>query len=86
VRDRLDQALVDLLSYYRDVLVTQLAPGEVELVNEELRQEIVQLAIASNPARTRKRLEAIEKARRTFASNASPLMIIEAMTIELARA
>ena len=86
VRDRLDQALVDLLSYYRDVLVVQVADGAVELVNEELRPQISELARNSDPAKTRRRMEAIERARRLFASNASPQLILESLTIELARA
>lgn len=86
VRDRLDQALVDLLSYYRDVLVVQVADGAVELVNEELRPQISELARNSDPAKTRRRMEAIERARRLFASNAAPQLILESLTIELARA
>jgi len=86
VRDRLDQSLVDLMSFYRDVLVVQLANGSVELINEEMRPTVEQLAFGSTTVKTRNRLESIEKARRMFASNASPQMIMEALTIELARA
>lgn len=85
VRDRLDQALIDLLSYYRDVLVLQIADSEVELINSELRAELQNLAQSSSPVNTRNRMEAIEKARRMFGSNAQPQMILETLTIELAR-
>jgi DNA polymerase-3 subunit delta' len=85
VRDRLDQALVDLLSYYRDVLVLQIGNGDVEIINTELRPELQRLADNSKPTNTRARMEAIEKARRLFGSNAQPLMILETLTIELAR-
>jgi len=57
-----------------------------ELINEELKHEIMETAHTSTAAKTRARLEAIEKARRQFASNAQPLMILETLTIELARA
>jgi DNA polymerase-3 subunit delta' len=86
VRDRLDQALVDLLSYYRDVLVLQIGDDSIELINEDLRSKLMTLAIASTPTKTRNRMESIERARRMFASNAQPQMILESLTIELARA
>lgn len=86
VRDRLDQALVDLMTYYRDVLLIQMVGDGAELINEELKHEIVETAQSSTASKTRVRLEAIEKARRQFASNAQPLMILETLTIELARA
>jgi hypothetical protein len=60
--------------------------SEAELINEELKHEIIETANTSTPIKTRTRLEAIEKARRQFASNAQPLMILETLTIELARA
>lgn len=86
VRDRLDQALVDLMSFYRDVLVLQIADGGVELINEEMRPTLLKVAHGSTAAKTRVRMDAIERARRQFASNASPQMILEALTIELVRA
>lgn len=85
VRDRLDQALLDLQSFYRDVLVIQLANNAVDLVNTELHPTITQIALATTPASSRRKMDAIEKARRLFASNAQPQMIMEALTIELAR-
>jgi len=85
VRDRLDQALIDLMSFYRDVLTIQLSDGQVELINEDLRPSLLSFASGSTPVKTRNRLEAIEKARRQFASNASPQLILESLMIELAR-
>jgi DNA polymerase-3 subunit delta' len=85
VRDRLDQALTDLLSYYRDVLVLQLGKGEIEVVNLELTVELQQLATNTKLTNTRARMEAIERARRLLGSNAQPQMILESLTIELAR-
>ena len=85
VRDRLDRSLVDLLSFYRDVLMLQL-DGEVDLINEELRPQLLQVAGSSTPQRTRARMDAIERARRLFDSNAQPQLVLEAMAVELARA
>ena len=85
VRDRLDRSLLDLLSFYRDVLMLKLDAG-LDLINEELRPQIAQVAAASTPDRTRARMDAIERARRLFDSNAQPQLVLEALTVELARA
>ncbi|MHB0929309.1 MAG: DNA polymerase III subunit delta' [Candidatus Nanopelagicales bacterium] len=85
VRDRLDRSLVDLLSFYRDVLMLQLDTG-MDLINEELRPQVAQVAGASTPTRTRVRMDAIERARGRFESNASPQLVLEALAVELARA
>ena len=85
VRDRLDRSLVDLLSFYRDVLMLQLDTA-MDLINEELRPQLEQVAGASTPARTRARMDAIERARRLFDSNAQPQLVLEALAVELARA
>ncbi len=85
VRDRLDRSLVDLLSFYRDVLMLQLDTA-LDLINEELRPQLMQVAAASTPARTRVRMDAIERARKLFDSNAQPQLVLEALAVELARA
>ena len=85
VRDRLDRSLVDLLSFYRDVLMLQLDTG-LDLINEELRAQLMQVVAVSTPTRTRARMDAIERARRLFDSNAQPQLVLEALTVELGRA
>ena len=84
VRDGLDRAMIDLMSFYRDVLVLQLGV-DTELVNEELRPALGQVAAAGTPESTRSRLEAITRTRTSFESNAAPQLLIEALTVELAR-
>ena len=84
VRDRLDRALVDLLSFYRDVLALQL-DTVAELVNEELRPTLAAVAADSTAVQTRRRLDAIGRARAAFESNAAPQLVLEALTVELAR-
>ena len=76
---------MDLLSFYRDVLLLHI-DGDIDLINEELRPQLMQVAAASTPQRTRARMDAIERARRLFDSNAQPQLVLEAMTVELARA
>jgi len=84
VRDRLDRALVDLLTFYRDVLVVQIG-SQVDLVNEELRPSLVRVAAESSPESIRRRLDAITRTRRLLDSNASPQLLLEGLTVELAR-
>ena len=81
-RDAVDRALVDLASFYRDVLVCQ-AGSEVELVNEELRDVVEGVARASTPVQTLRRIDAVLAAR-TNVDEAMPLLLaVEAMTMAL---
>ena len=84
VRDRLDRVLIDLITFYRDVLVLQVG-SDVDLVNEELRPSLDRVAAESTPESTRRRLDAISRTRRLLQSNASPQLLVEALTVELAR-
>ena len=81
-RDVLDRALVDLLSLFRDVLVTQLG-APVELVNAELGSQVQQLAAGGAPADTLRRMEAIGLARERIGANVAPLLAIEAVMVSL---
>ncbi|MBD3689666.1 DNA polymerase III subunit delta' [Nanchangia anserum] len=81
-RDALDRTLIDLLSLYRDVYVTQTGAG-VDLVNVDLVDLVHSLAEESTPQLTVFRLDAIAAARRRLAHNVTPLLVMEAMTIAL---
>ncbi len=84
-RDRLDLALVEIAAFYRDVLTVQAGAG-LELFHEEHRGSIEKMAASSALDSTIKRLEAVEEARNLLPSEASPLLVLEAMMIQLARA
>jgi DNA polymerase-3 subunit delta' len=81
-RDALDRALVDLASFYRDVLVTQLGAG-VELTNDELRGEVTALAADSPAEHTLRRIDAVLACREAIAANVAPLLAVEAMALTL---
>lgn len=81
-RDVLDQAMIDLLSLYRDVLLTQLRTG-VELVNMEHETFIYDMARSSTAVSTLAKLDAIAQARTRLAANVSPLLATEAMMVAL---
>ncbi|MFM7212491.1 MAG: DNA polymerase III subunit delta' [Actinomycetota bacterium] len=82
IRDQVDRALVDLLSYYRDVLVLQMGGG-VALVNDEMRTQLQQEAAASPASDTARRLDAIERTRLAVHANGALPLVLEGLMVEL---
>jgi len=83
VLDVVDRALSDLVSVYRDVLTLQLGTGS-ELVNEELRGDVVSLAHQTTAEETLGRIEAVFEAREQMLEfNVPPLLALESMTVAL---
>lgn len=83
-RDALDLALLDLASFYRDVLAVQLGAG-VELANAAVEHDLRRLADASQPHATVRRIEAIMTCRERLTASVAPLLAVEEMTLALAR-
>jgi DNA polymerase III subunit delta' len=84
LRDGIDRILVDLMSLYRDVLTIQLG-AEAELVNQDLKSQLDDLASNSSPEQTIAKLEAMELARVRIGANVRDLMVLEALAIALRR-
>jgi DNA polymerase III subunit delta' len=84
LRDGIDRILVDLMSLYRDVLTIQLA-ANAELVNQDLRSQLDEVASTSSAENTILKLEAMELARVRIGSNVRDLMVLEALAIALRR-
>ena len=82
VRDYLDRALLDLATLYRDIMLVQSNSTD-SLINQDLVEQINQLAATSSQAKTLDKIEAILKTRRNLAQNAAPLLLIEALMCEL---
>ena len=80
--DVLDRAMIDLLSFYRDVLVTQMG-AQVERVNIDLRRAVDQVAGSTGADKSLARIAAIEECRARLRTNASPLLAIEALMVSL---
>jgi DNA polymerase-3 subunit delta' len=78
VRDYLDRALLDLATLYRDVLMLQSNLTN-SLINQDMIEQISQMARATSPTKTLGKIEAILKARQNLAQNSSPLLLIEAL-------
>jgi len=81
-RDVVDRALVDLLSVYRDALVLQGSSG-VDLINEDSRGIVTQVAQAMRPERILHAMDAIGTARERIGANVQPLLALEAMALDL---
>ena len=82
VRDQVDRALLDLLSYYRDVLMLQTG-ADVDLINDEMRNQLSREAASCNPADTARRLAAIERTRIAVAANGALPLVLEGLMVEL---
>ena len=82
IRDQVDRALVDLLSFYRDVLVLQVDAG-VPLVNDEMRTQLSQEASSTRASDTARRLEAIERCRLAVHANGALPLVLEGLMVEL---
>jgi DNA polymerase-3 subunit delta' len=84
VRDSIDGALLDLATFYRDVMMAQAGVTD-SIINSDMRSEIESYA-TSFPAHTAaQKLSAILEARNHLAMNAAPLVTCEALMCELAR-
>jgi DNA polymerase-3 subunit delta' len=84
LRDGIDRILVDLMSLYRDVLIVELG-AEAELVNADLRSQIVELAATSTASEVITKLEALAQARVRIGSNVRDLMVLESLAVALRR-
>ncbi|SPT54260.1 DNA polymerase III subunit tau [Actinomyces bovis] len=80
--DVLDRAMIDLLSFYRDVLATQMG-SEVERVNVDLLDTVEQVASSTAPAQSLARIAAIEECRERLRTSAAPLLAVEALMVQL---
>src|SRR5689334_11581667 len=79
-RDTLDQALLELALFYRDILMLQLGAG-VELANDAVG--LRSLAAKSSPEATLRRIQAIMRCRERLTQNVAPLLAVEEMTLSL---
>jgi DNA polymerase-3 subunit delta' len=84
VRDSIDGALLDLATFYRDVMMVQSGNNE-SMINTDLRQEIENFATTTPPHSTAEKITAIMQARSSLAQNAAPLLTCEALMCQLAK-
>jgi len=84
VRDGLDAALLDIATFYRDVMMVQSGAMD-SLINKELEQQITTYANNTKAHTTINKINAIMAARTNLGHNAAPLLTIEALMCVLAR-
>ena len=83
VRDGLDAALLDIATFYRDVMMVQ-AGAEGGLINSELKHQITTYAANTKSHTTVNKINAIMAARKNLGHNAAPLLTVEALMCVLA--
>lgn len=84
VRDSIDGALLDLATFYRDVMLIQSGSSE-GLINTELTAEVTAYAHKYSPESTVRKINAIMEARTALNHNAAPLLTCEALMCTLAQ-
>jgi DNA polymerase III subunit delta' len=82
VRDAIDRYLLDIASFYRDVLAVQLG-ASTELCNEELRPEIDAIARDTSGETTAGRIAAIFATRDALEGEVAPVLALESLMITL---
>jgi DNA polymerase-3 subunit delta' len=82
VRDSIDRSLLDLASFYRDVVALQLG-SRADLINEELRQEVATMAQETTGETSVRRLDAIFAARVALEGEVAPVLALESLMISL---
>jgi DNA polymerase-3 subunit delta' len=84
VRDSIDGALLDIATFYRDVMMVQSGNSE-SMINSDMREQIESYAANSPAHSTINKINAIMAARENLARNAAPLVTCEALMCQLAR-
>jgi DNA polymerase III subunit delta' len=79
-RDVIDRSLLDLLSVYRDALVEHTG-ASVGLVNQDIVEQVQQLARVLSPEQLLGCMDAIGTARERIDANVHPILALEAMAI-----
>jgi DNA polymerase-3 subunit delta' len=83
VRDSLDGALLDIATFFRDVMMVQAGATD-SLINTDMTEQITAYAHKTTPHSTVRKVNAIMKARTHLSHNAAPLLTCEALMCQIA--
>ena len=83
VRDSLDGALLDIATFFRDVMMVQAGSTD-SLINTDMTDQITAYAHKTTPHSTVRKVNAIMKARTHLSHNAAPLLTCEALMCQIA--
>lgn len=81
LRDQLDRALLDLVAFYRDVLVVQTGGGD--LINVEMQAQVTSVAQASTMEDTVRRMAALRQAKMQIEANVTVTIALESLMVAL---
>ena len=84
VRDSIDGALLDIATFYRDVMMVQSGNTD-SMINTDMREQIESYAANSPSHSTINKINAIMEARENLVRNSAPLVTCEALMCQLAR-
>ena len=84
VRDSIDGALLDIATFYRDVMMVQSGNTD-SMINTDMREQIESYAANSPSYSTINKINAIMEARENLARNSAPLVTCEALMCCLAK-
>jgi DNA polymerase-3 subunit delta' len=84
VRDSIDGALLDIATFYRDVMMVQSGNRD-SMINTDMREQIESYAANSPPYSTINKINAMMDARTNLSQNAAPIVTCEALMCQLAR-
>ena len=84
VRDSIDGALLDIATFYRDVMMVQSGNTD-SMINTDMREQVESYAANSPSHSTINKINAIMDARENLARNSAPLVTCEALMCQLAR-
>jgi DNA polymerase-3 subunit delta' len=84
VRDSIDGALLDIATFYRDVMMVQSGNAD-SMINTDTKDEIEKYAAIHSPDSTVVKIKALMSARTNLQHNAAPLVTCEALMCQLAR-
>ena len=79
-RDAIDGVLLDILSFLRDVIARQIAPGTAA-VNGDVEEQIDTIARSWSTDRTWRAIAAVTQCREALQANAAPLVALENMLV-----
>jgi DNA polymerase III subunit delta' len=82
VRDSIDAALLDLATFYRDVLLVQCGSTN-SLINSDLQSEIAKISAESSVKSTVLKIDAVLRTRKQLIQNSAPVLICEALMYSL---
>jgi DNA polymerase-3 subunit delta' len=84
VRDSIDGALLDIATFYRDVMMVQSGNTD-SMINTDMREQIESYAANSPSYSTIYKINAIMEARENLACNSAPLITCEALICKLSK-